>query len=136
VSRYLLDATPLTAYLSGRPRVIALIDPWLDTHDAVTIILVYGEVIERLAAWADFERRYAELHQLLHEISPISLSSVVLDHYAALRRRLRPPYGPGLIGDIDTLIAATALERRLTIITTDGDYLRVSDLGVISCWVA
>ena len=33
--------------------------------------------------------------------------------------------------DIDTLIAATALERQLTVVTMDGDFLRVSGLGVI-----
>jgi predicted nucleic acid-binding protein len=46
------------------------------------------------------------------------------------RRKLRPPYGNGLIGDIDTLIAATALERNLTIITADHDYERVPQLKV------
>jgi predicted nucleic acid-binding protein len=35
-----------------------------------------------------------------------------------------------LIGDIDTLIAAMALEHDLTIITTDGDYTRVPGLAV------
>jgi predicted nucleic acid-binding protein len=41
---------------------------------------------------------------------------------------LRPPYGPGLIGDIDVLIAATAIEHDLTIVTTDGDFERVPNL--------
>ena len=41
------------------------------------------------------------------------------------------PYGPGLIGDIDTLIAATALERHLTVVTIDTDFQRVPSLRVI-----
>ena len=44
---------------------------------------------------------------------------------------MRPPYGPGLIGDIDTLIAATAREHRLTVVTIDGDYTRVPSLSVM-----
>jgi len=36
----------------------------------------------------------------------------------------------GLIGDIDTLIAAIALEYNLTMITTDSDYTRVPGLSV------
>jgi predicted nucleic acid-binding protein len=36
-----------------------------------------------------------------------------------------------LIGDIDTLIAATALERNLTVVTIDTDFQRVPDLSVI-----
>jgi predicted nucleic acid-binding protein len=47
---------------------------------------------------------------------------------AEIRRKLRPPHGKGLIGDIDTLIAATALERNLTIVTTDADFQRVPGL--------
>ncbi len=53
-----------------------------------------------------------------------------MERYAEIRRTLRPPHGPGLIGDIDTLIAATALERHLTVVTTDSDYERVPDLKV------
>lgn len=41
---------------------------------------------------------------------------------------MRPPHGAGLIGDIDTLIAATALEHGLTLVTTDRDFERIPDL--------
>ena len=43
----------------------------------------------------------------------------------------RPPGGAGLIGDVDALIAATALERGLTLVTMDTDFQRVSDLNVL-----
>ncbi len=39
----------------------------------------------------------------------------VLERHAVIRRQLRPPYGAGLIADIDTLIAATALQRDLSL---------------------
>lgn len=55
----------------------------------------------------------------------------LLDRYADLRRTLRPPHGPGLIGDIDTLIAATALEQGLTLATSDSDFQRVPGLSVL-----
>jgi predicted nucleic acid-binding protein len=54
-----------------------------------------------------------------------------MERYADLRLRMRRPHGSGLIGDIDTLIAATALERRVQVVTTDGDFLRVPDLGAL-----
>lgn len=44
---------------------------------------------------------------------------------------MRAPYGTGLIGDIDTLIAATALERNLTVVTIDADFQRVPGLNVL-----
>ena len=54
-----------------------------------------------------------------------------MDRYADIRRQLRLPHGPGLIGDVDTLIAATALERGLMVVTTDSDFARVPDLQVM-----
>lgn len=36
-----------------------------------------------------------------------------------------------MIGDIDTLIAATALERNLTVVTADADFQRIPGLNVM-----
>ena len=59
------------------------------------------------------------------------MTYAVLEQYADLRRMLRPPHGPGLISDIDTLIAATALVYDLTLVTTDSDFTRVPQLDVM-----
>jgi predicted nucleic acid-binding protein len=99
--RYLLDTTPLAAYLFGRPHAVALVGPWLDSHEAATSILVYGEIIEYLMGRSRFPDRQTQLRQLLREITPLFLSYSVLDRYALLRRELRPPHRPGLVGDID-----------------------------------
>ena len=56
---------------------------------------------------------------------------VIVERHADMRRSLRRPHSPGLFGNIDTLIAATALERHLTAVTIDTDFQRVSDLRVI-----
>lgn len=129
--RYLLDTTPLAAYLFGRPAAVDLIDPWLVEHEAATSILVYGEVIEYLMGRSGFLDRQHHLRRLLRAITPLFLSYSVLDRYALLRRNMRPPHSPGLIGDIDGLIAATALERELIVVTTDGDFTRVPGLSLL-----
>jgi len=131
VRRYLLDTTPLTGYLLGRPAAISLIEPWLEAHEAATSILVYGEIVEYLLGRPQFEMRDAQLRRLLREVTPFFLSYSILRRYATIRRQIRPPYGPGLIGDVDVQIAATALERGLTVVTTDTDYTRVPDLSVL-----
>lgn len=105
--------------------------PWIVRHEAATSILVYGEVIEYIKGLTDFPYHHAALRTLLREIHPYSLTYPMLERYADLRRQLRPPYGPGLIGDMDTLIAAIALERDLTLVTTDGDFQRVPSLQVM-----
>jgi predicted nucleic acid-binding protein len=131
VKRYLLDSGPLAAYLAGRSGIVELISPWIRRREAATSILVYGEVLEYLKGRHDFARRKSELHRLLSTIYPSTLSLAALEHYADIRRRLRPPKGPGLISDMDTVIAATALERDLTLVTTDSDFDRVPGLWLL-----
>jgi predicted nucleic acid-binding protein len=128
VRRYLLDSGPLAAYLNGRPAAVQLISPWVARREAATSILVYGEIIEYFRGLPEFPQRRAELRQFLRAVYPYFPTYAILERYADIRRDLRPPYGPGLIGDVDTLIAATAIERDLTIVTTDGDFERVPGL--------
>lgn len=129
--RYLLDTTPLAAYLQGREAAVSLITPWIDRHEVATSILVYAEVVEHLRRLPDFPDQQHQLRRLLREIYPFFLTYSIMERYADIRLALRKPYGSGLIGDIDTLIAATARERRLTVVTTDRDFLRVPELSTL-----
>ncbi|MDQ4100024.1 MAG: type II toxin-antitoxin system VapC family toxin [Chloroflexota bacterium] len=129
--RYLLDTTPLTAYLKGISTARSLIEPWITRHEAATSVLVYGEMTEYNLGFSDSARRQNELRLLLDEIVPYVPTYSILERYADLRRHLRPPHGPGLIGDIDTLIAATALEYDLRLVTTDTDFQRVPGLDLV-----
>ena len=129
--RYLLDTTPLTGYLHARPGMLTLAQPWIRDREAATSILVYGEALEYLKGFPDYPRRHAELRRLLRAIAPVFISPTVMERYADLRRQLRPPHGPGLIGDIDTLIAATALTHDLILVTADGDFDRVPGLRLM-----
>ena len=131
MKRYLLDTSPLTALLRSRPASVTLITPWINRHEVATSILVYGEVLEYLTSLSDYSRRQLELRRFLREIYPYSLTYSILERYADIRRQLRPPRGPGLIGDIDTLIAATAMQRNLTLVTTDTDFQRVPGLKLM-----
>jgi predicted nucleic acid-binding protein len=85
-------------------------------------------VLEHLKGLPNYRQHYAGLQNLLAGVAPYFLTCSILERYADLRRALRPPHGPGLIGDVDTLIAAKALERRLTVVTADGDYQRIPHL--------
>jgi predicted nucleic acid-binding protein len=128
--RYLLDTSLLAALLNNRPAAVSLIKPWVERHEAATSILAYAEVIEYIKARSDFAQRQAALRNFLKEVYPYFLTYGILERYADIRRQIRPPHGPGLIGDIDTLIAATALERNLTLLTTDEDFQRVPNLKI------
>lgn len=129
MSRYLLDTAPLTAYFFRRRGAVARIGSWLEQHEAATSILCYGEVVEYLRSHADFARRQKELRELLIEIPPLLPGYGTLERYADIRRTLRP--SGNLIGDMDTLIAATALEHHLTLVTSDQHFQRVPGLIVL-----
>ena len=109
MSRYLLDAGPLASLLAGRPAAVELMSPRLQQREAATSILIYGEVLEHIKGLPAFPSRRLALRQLLLRVPPYVLRMQTMEHYADIRRSLRPPHGPGLIGDIDTLIAATAI---------------------------
>lgn len=129
--KYLLDNGPLVALVKGRRGAERLMRPWVATRAVVTSQVVYGEAIEYIRGDSDYTVRREELRILLRVLTPLRLTYAILERYADLRRAMRPPHGPGLIGDVDTLIAATALEHGLTIVTLDGDFTRVPGLAVM-----
>ena len=129
MTRYLLDNGVLVAYLKGRPGVLRLIRPWIVAREAATSQLVYGEAIEYLKGDSDYRQHRTELRELLREVTPYQLTYAILERYADLRRSMRRSVG--LIGDVDTLIAATALEHDLTVVMLDGDLTRVPGLSVM-----
>ncbi len=128
MKRYLLDTSLVAAFLHGRKHVTELIDQWVRNQEAATSILVYGEVTEYLKGLADYSRYQARLRRLftLKQITPYPLTYAILERNADIRRQLRPVHQD--IGDIDTLIAATAIEHNLTIVTIDRDFERVPHL--------
>ena len=131
MSGYLLDTSLVTGYLRGRPGTVDLVSPWVASHEAGTSIIVYGESVEYLRRFPESQRWQAALRAILRQMRTYDLTYAILERYADLRRAMRSPYGSGLIGDMDTLIAATALVYDLTVVTIDSDYARVPDLSLM-----
>lgn len=129
MSLYLLDNGVLVAYLKGRPGALRLIRPWILAREVATSQLVYGEAVEYLKSDSAYRHRRDELRALLREVTPLLLTYAILERYAELRREMRRSVG--LIGDVDTLIAATALEHNRTVVTLDSDFQRVPGLTVM-----
>jgi len=121
--RYLLDAAPLSGYLLGHRKPVALILPWIANKEAVTSNLVYAEVYEFIRDFPDFPARRVQLLSLiLGPIPTLGLNLDIMARYADIRRYLRPQNQ--LIGDVDTLIAATALEHDLTVVTNNARHFQ------------
>jgi predicted nucleic acid-binding protein len=129
MKKYLLDNGPLVALVKGRPGAERLMRPWVEHDEAATSILAYGEAIEYFRSLEDFSHRRDNLRALLQGVTPYRVTYTIMERYADLRRAMRRTVG--LIGDIDTLIAATALEHDLTVVTLDGGLTRVPGLSVM-----
>ncbi len=135
--RFLLDTAPLAAYTRGRRGAVTRLDAIIQGQETATSVLNYGEVIEGLQSFpAVFAQYQSLLRGLLRtQIAVLVPDYSVMERYAELRRSMRAMRTPsgqlvGLIGDIDTLIAAMALEHDLTVITTDSDFTRIPGLSV------
>jgi hypothetical protein len=63
--RYLLDSGPLAGYITGNRRVTALVSPMVTAREAVTSILVYGEVTELLRGLPHPARQQTHLHRVM-----------------------------------------------------------------------
>ncbi len=123
--RYLLDTGPLSAYVQGRPATLRDMGEWIDRDTCAASIVVYGEVVYYLkgsSRYVEYQSRF--LDHLYRLTFPI------LERDADLRRQMRRPNGSGIIGDMDTLMAPTALERNLPLVTMNADFLRVPGLKV------
>src|SRR6266536_1323337 len=129
MKRQLLDTPLLAAYLFNRPAAVAFISPWIQAREAATSILVYGEVNEYIEGRPNYAALHARLLTLLEEIPPFFITYSIMRRYGELRRSLRSRNS--LIGDIDTIIAATAIDRRVTAVTADEDFRRVPDLPLM-----
>jgi tRNA(fMet)-specific endonuclease VapC len=118
----------MAALVNRRPGAVALVAPWIAAHEAATSMLVYGEVFEYIRPSQRFLRHFQTLRSLLQVVHPLGVNLPILERYADIRLALRQGR---LIGDIDTLIAATALEYDLTVVTLDPDFQRVPGLQVM-----
>jgi len=129
--RYLLDTSVLAAILHARQPVVPLVTSWMQRREAATSILAYAEVVEYIKGGPRFPLHHQALRILLRDVYPYFITYRIVERYSDIRLQLRRPRGGGIIGDIDTLIAATALERNLTVVTTDTDFERVPGLKLL-----
>lgn len=130
----LLDTNILSAIMRGQPAVSVLATSYLAIHGRFTIsVMTRYEIVRGLKA-RRASRRLQEFEQFcaVNEILPLTdpVFERAADIYADLHRRGK------VIGDADTLIAATALEHRLAIATNNvSHFARITGLTVQD-WLA
>jgi tRNA(fMet)-specific endonuclease VapC len=112
--KYLVDTDWVIEYLKGREPVTQLLSDWVELGMAVSLI-TYGEVYEGIYFSQKPDRQKADFERFLQGVTLLSLTEEIMQHFARLRGQLRS--SGQLIGDADLLIAATAIQHNLTLLT-------------------
>jgi tRNA(fMet)-specific endonuclease VapC len=124
---YLLDTNIITAFLKGDVRVSKRLRR-LEFQEIFISAISYYEIKRGLLA-IRATRQLIEFDRFLTKVTVLSLDSLEIfdrasEIYAELRVQGRP------IQDADILIAATAIDRGLTVVSNDLDLLRVRGLTI------
>lgn len=120
---YLLDTNIITAFLKGDDRISKRLRE-LDPQDIFISAISYYEIKRGLLA-IRATRQLIEFERFLTKVTILSLDALAIfdrasEIYAELRGRGKP------IQDADIWIAATAIERGLTVVSNDSDLYRLA----------
>ncbi len=127
--KYLVDTDCVVDYLKGRPNAQELLEKLY--HDGLAIsIITYGEVYEGVYFGRNAKQNEQIFRNFLHGVTILGISRPVAKRFALVRGNLRQT--GQMIGQPDILIAATALEHNLTLLTRNAkDYQRIPDLKTL-----
>jgi predicted nucleic acid-binding protein len=90
-------------------------------------VVTYGEILEGIYYGSAPEEHERDFRTLLQGVDRVPLSDSIFERFARLRGQLRQR--GRLIGDLDLLIAATALEHDLVLVTRNRRHFdRIPDL--------
>ena len=123
---YLVDTDWVADYLKGRDAAFRLFETLAPSGIAVSIV-TYTEIYEGVYFGTNPTRHEAVFRQFLQGVRVIGINQAVARRAARVRGTLRRQ-GQS-IGQHDTLIAATALQHRLVLVTRNvGHFERVEGL--------
>lgn len=125
---YLVDTDWVVEYLVNREPAVTLLDRLAREGLAISV-MTYGEIYEGVLYAHDPQRAEAIFRSFLQAVRVQPLTRPVLRRFAAIRGDLRRRGQP--IGDPDILIAATALQHDLQLVTRNRrDFARISALRI------
>jgi tRNA(fMet)-specific endonuclease VapC len=112
--KYLVDTDWVAEYLKGRDPAVRTLDAMAPEDLAVSLI-TYGEIYEGIYYGRDPKRAEQGFLQFLRGIDVIPVNKAMMKEFAQMRGQLRK--SGQIIGDLDLLIAATAIYHDVPLIT-------------------
>jgi predicted nucleic acid-binding protein len=123
---YLVDTDWVAAYLKGRAEAIQRLDALAEDGLAISVI-TYGEIYEGIYYGRAVKQHEQGFLNFLQGVDVLPLNRTIMKRFAQMRGHLRSQ--GQLIGNLDVLIAATALYHNLTLITSNTRHFsRIPDL--------
>lgn len=116
---YPVDTDWLIDYLNGNRQAIELLDGLARQRLALSLV-TYGEVYDGIYSGHDPVGSEAGFLRLLQVVQVIPLDEEIMRRFASIRGALRR--SGRKIGDSDIMIAATALQFGLTLVTRNLDH--------------
>jgi tRNA(fMet)-specific endonuclease VapC len=127
---YLIDTDWIADYLGGKQSAVDLLESLKDDGLAISLV-TFGEIYDGVYHGRDPIAAEQNFLALLGRIAVIDLNQQIMKRFARVRGRLRAT--GQLIGDTDILIAATAIEHDLVLVTRNRrHYDRISGLTLYS----
>lgn len=126
--KYLVDTDWVADYLKGREAAVELLTSLANDGLAISLV-TYGEIYEGIYYSRNPEKAEQGFRQFLRWVDVLPLNRDIMQRFARIRGKLRSQ--GMLIGDPDTLIAATAIHHDLLVVTRNVKHFeRVSALGL------
>ena len=124
--KYLIDTDRVIDYLQGKEPAIELLESFAQDGAAISLI-TYGEIYEGVYYGKSRERHEQGFRRFLQIVDVVSLNASILEEFARIRGLLRSQ--GQIIGDLDLLIAATALHHDLIVVTRNvRHFVRIPEL--------
>ena len=125
---YLIDTDAVADWLNNRTEAVRLL-PTLQPEGLAISLITYGEVYDGIYYGRDPRAAEQAFLHFLRGATVLPLNRSIVRRFALLRGDLRRR-GRG-IGDLDTMIAATALHHDLTLFTRNlRHYTRIPGLKI------
>lgn len=129
--KYAMDASSVVDLLNGQPEIVALQASLLADGLALSI-LVYMEVLDGVYHGRDPKAALAGFNAFLRGVTVLPFSRRAAQRAARLRGALRDTKRQTNHRAIDILIAATALQYGLIMVTSDSDYDDIPGLTALN----
>ena len=126
--KYLVDSDYVADYLGAHSHAIQLLSSFAKDDLSISLI-TYGEIYEGIHFGRDPQQTTDVFQRFLRSVVILPPTQAIMQQFARIRGELRRT--GNLIGDFDILIAATAIQHRLTLVTRNiKDYQRISGLDI------